>query len=54
MARAYKVPGEPHSIVAPRMHAALLPGAVGDANADLHDKIVAILMGALVMFLFGL
>jgi hypothetical protein len=36
------------------MRAALPLGAVGDANAALHDEIVAILMGALGMYAHGL
>ncbi len=36
------------------MRTALSLGAVGDANAALHDAIAAILMGALSIYMLGL
>ena len=46
--------GELHGLVAPGMRAALLLGAVGDADAALHGMIVAILMRALANYKLGL
>ena len=46
--------GELHGLVAPGMHAALLLGAMGDADAALHGMIVAILMRALANYKLGL
>ena len=47
------VPGEPQSLVAPGMRAALPSGAVGDADAALHGAIVAIMMRALAIYTLG-
>ena len=48
------VPGEPHRLVAPGMRTALPSGAVGDADAALHNTIVAIFLRALAIYTLAL